>query len=283
MKSVIDRYLARLATAIDVEEPVQQSGLRLTAGIAVLAAVLALTVQHFYGYHWGFATLNQWGRNLPALPLSILTYAGDTLTALTLMLMFTLRHPRVLWTAVIAAVVATLISHGLKNSFDTLRPAAVLEADQLRLVGEVYRKHGFPSGHTTTAFVLAGCFAIFARPLWVAPLSFALAALIGLSRVWVGAHWMLDVLGGAAVGCVSALIATQITLHWHWGQRALGHLILVVLLIGCAIALCLVPSPYPLAAPAARLLGAAALAIAIWRYARLLRMEPRTRRRARAW
>ncbi|EWY40623.1 phosphoesterase [Skermanella stibiiresistens SB22] len=57
--------------------------------------------------------------------------------------------------------------------------------------------HSFPSGHTNTAvaFALAVSFLI---PGWRAPL-LALAGAIGFSRVAVNAHFMTDVIGGAAL------------------------------------------------------------------------------------
>jgi undecaprenyl-diphosphatase len=56
----------------------------------------------------------------------------------------------------------------------------------------------FPSGHAATSFACAATLA------WLTPLSpvalYALAALIAFSRVYVGVHYPLDVIGGAALG-----------------------------------------------------------------------------------
>lgn len=64
--------------------------------------------------------------------------------------------------------------------------------------------HSFPSGHTATSFAAATVLSSF-RPRW-APLFYALAAAVGYSRLYVGVHWPLDVLGGAAVGVATALL-----------------------------------------------------------------------------
>jgi undecaprenyl-diphosphatase len=56
----------------------------------------------------------------------------------------------------------------------------------------------FPSGHAASSFACATVLA-FARPR-AAPALYLLALAIGFSRVYVGAHWPLDVLGGAALG-----------------------------------------------------------------------------------
>ncbi len=62
----------------------------------------------------------------------------------------------------------------------------------------------FPSGHATTAFACATVLAAFAPRLRV-PL-FALAVLIALSRLYNGDHYPLDVLAGAVLGVVTALL-----------------------------------------------------------------------------
>jgi undecaprenyl-diphosphatase len=60
--------------------------------------------------------------------------------------------------------------------------------------------YSFPSGHTASSFACAVVLVSFAPRLRV-PL-YLLAALIGLSRAYVGVHYPLDVLGGALWGIV---------------------------------------------------------------------------------
>jgi undecaprenyl-diphosphatase len=61
----------------------------------------------------------------------------------------------------------------------------------------------FPSGHASAAFASATVIA------WTAPRlawpAFVLAAAIAWSRVYVGVHWPLDILGGAVLGTLVAI------------------------------------------------------------------------------
>lgn len=63
----------------------------------------------------------------------------------------------------------------------------------------------FPSGHTSVAFGAATALADSTRGL--GPLSLALAAGIGLSRIYLGAHFPLDVAAGVCVGVASGTVA----------------------------------------------------------------------------
>jgi undecaprenyl-diphosphatase len=62
----------------------------------------------------------------------------------------------------------------------------------------------FPSSHAVNNFAMATMFALF-YPRWKYAL-WAWAALIALSRVFVGVHFPSDILGGAVIGSVVALL-----------------------------------------------------------------------------
>jgi undecaprenyl-diphosphatase len=72
----------------------------------------------------------------------------------------------------------------------------------------------FPSGHTATAFALATLVTLLRRQ-WAVP-AFAFAVLIGISRIATGAHYLSDVIGGAAVGTVFTLLVHRQMLHRRW-------------------------------------------------------------------
>lgn len=66
---------------------------------------------------------------------------------------------------------------------------------------------GFVSGHSTVAFACAAILAPYLTRRWRV-VGYGLAATVGLSRVVVGAHLPLDVVGGAALGLTLAY-------SWH--------------------------------------------------------------------
>lgn len=67
----------------------------------------------------------------------------------------------------------------------------------------------FPSDHSTAAFAIAAAFLLHGmrRP---AILFFLAAALVAFSRVYVGIHYLGDVLGGAVTGIIAALLVRRV-------------------------------------------------------------------------
>ena len=94
----------------------------------------------------------------------------------------------------------------LKGTFARPRPIAVLL--DARVLVESGAGYSFPSGHATLAFAVAFVFAA-KYPKFRYPL-FALAALVALSRIYIGMHFPSDVLAGAALGSAVGLAVTSI-------------------------------------------------------------------------
>jgi undecaprenyl-diphosphatase len=67
----------------------------------------------------------------------------------------------------------------------------------------------FPSGHTATSFACATVLSALVPR--AAPAFYVLALAIGYSRIYIGVHWPLDVVGGALLGIATALLLLAAT------------------------------------------------------------------------
>lgn len=97
--------------------------------------------------------------------------------------------------ALIADVLAVNVI--LKPLVARARPYVTL--DTIVPLGHLSRDFSFPSGHSAASF--AGAWALYkSAPRKYGIAAVVLAALIALSRLYVGVHYPTDVLAGAAIG-----------------------------------------------------------------------------------
>jgi undecaprenyl-diphosphatase len=79
--------------------------------------------------------------------------------------------------------------------------------------------HSFPSGHTTNATAVYGMLAVVVAsttPRWRRRVSVfagavAIAVVVGVTRLYLGAHWLTDVLAGWALGAVWLLAVVAVS------------------------------------------------------------------------
>ncbi len=159
-----------------------------------------------------FLAVNGWGSpGLDAL-FGAATWLGDgvVLAALVLGGMAILDRRRLRAHAlamVLSVAVGALPVEAVKSAVDRDRPArrfaARIEAGEVEVrmpSGPLYDDRSFPSGHTQAAFGTAAYLSLVYPVL--SPLLLGLAALVGLSRIYLGVHFPLDVAAGAAIGIV---------------------------------------------------------------------------------
>ena len=95
--------------------------------------------------------------------------------------------------------------------YDVIHEAAHADYGRNNLI----RSWSFPSGDTATIFAVTFALSAFVRRRWLA-LLLAISTGIGLLRMLVFAHYLSDVLAGAAVGVVSGLLALKINEKWDF-------------------------------------------------------------------
>jgi len=103
--------------------------------------------------------------------------------------------------AAVLGLVSLIISHLLVDYLikDLIaRPRPFLELSQARVLVTPPTSFSFPSGHSSHGFAVATTWIGLRHRLGIPAL--ILAALIAFSRIYVGVHYPLDVLGGLVVG-----------------------------------------------------------------------------------
>ena len=102
---------------------------------------------------------------------------------------------------------------GLKLLLTRPRPYTVVEGlIPLLTSGD---PNSFPSGHTSAAFSAGLVWARTLPKAWMRRVAVIQAVLMALSRLYVGVHYPSDVISGALVGTVCALLALWIGRLWE--------------------------------------------------------------------
>jgi undecaprenyl-diphosphatase len=133
--------------------------------------------------------------------------------AIALFLAALWRRPWILVLVAAADLAADGLAYVLRDAIGRVRPPVVYPEPEALV--RVPHQPAFPSGHSATAFACATVIA------WAAPRlripAFVLAAGIAWSRVYVGVHWPLDVLGGAALGTAVGAVFVFLARRWRFG------------------------------------------------------------------
>jgi membrane-associated phospholipid phosphatase len=222
-------------------------------------AALFILINHFSGFTGDTA----W---------ALITIFGDGAVVAALLLPLVQRRPDIIWAMALATVFAVFWVHGLKPWLALPRPPGVFATEVLHVIGPAHRTQAFPSGHTATILTLVGVLALSTASSglrWVLVLA---GTAVGLSRIVVGVHWPVDVLGGALGGWLAALGGVWTARYWSWGVRPLGQRLLAALLLITALTLLVsYDTGYPEAVTLQRFIAGACIAVGMPGLLRLLR------------
>lgn len=173
--------------------------------------------------------VQQWRSPLSDVAFALLTEAGSTLwlaIAASAVGFVLLRASRPI--AALLCVVATatvLLNLMVKPFFGRPRPTADVVEVIIPALGLSY-----PSGHSMASVAVFGIIAVMiwihVRPVLPRVVGTAGAGLlalgIGVSRIYVGAHWFSDVIGGWTAGALCLMLLTMF--YRQVGKRELGRL-----------------------------------------------------------
>jgi len=185
---------------------------RLYLGIYVsffiLFGVLCYLAHEFATFH-GDITASLWVQGIDFPPFTLLMRAVSflgraipvsiTIALLAASLLF-LRRIREAFFIVILPATAGLANELTKALVDRPRPGGTVDMGV----------NSFPSGHTTYAMVICSCVFFLAPRVLKWPVAVRITqilmvlfiALMGISRVFLEAHWPSDVLGGLLLGAL---------------------------------------------------------------------------------
>ncbi len=142
----------------------------------------------------------------------IISGLGDGLVVALLCTLLMLFRLHLGGAALAAFAVSGLIAQALKRIFDTARPPVLLQ--NVHVLGDTLTSHSFPSGHATSAGVMALlAFLIWKKNDWRAWAVSGLFLLVAYGRVYGGVHFPLDAAVGLAVGML------VMWAFWKWSER----------------------------------------------------------------
>ncbi|MEO5563131.1 MAG: phosphatase PAP2 family protein [Chitinophagaceae bacterium] len=114
-----------------------------------------------------------------------------------------LKKATIIWAG--SLLINSITTNQLKKAFHRHRPNSGDAYNTFDWRNRSKINISLPSAHTSNMFTTATVFAtLYNDKKWVAPVAYALASLVGLSRIYDNAHWGSDILAGAAVGFLSA-------------------------------------------------------------------------------
>jgi membrane-associated phospholipid phosphatase len=142
------------------------------------------------------------------------TQLGNTLAAfIGAFLLFILNYRRLAIEIIFGTLTLWLLVEAIKTLSDRGRPFIAL--DKTRVIGRREKGDSFPSGHTTQIFFLMTLIIHgFRLGLGESIALYAVAALVGFTRIYVGAHYPRDVIAGMVLGSVWGILATLVDPYW---------------------------------------------------------------------
>jgi membrane-associated phospholipid phosphatase len=169
----------------------------------------ALFVLLFFTKSGGFIFLNPYHSNFLNGIFIPLTYLGDGFFCIAIGLLLFVFKRRFLSLMVLSSyAISGIIAQALKNFIVEARPAVFLKASNYQYFIEnvtLHNLHAFPSGHSASAFALAAVLSFELKNKNYSLLFLAAAILVGYSRIYLGEHFIDDVLAGSIIGILSAI------------------------------------------------------------------------------
>lgn len=169
----------------------------------------------FYTKAEGFYLLNPFHNAAATSFFIFFTWLGDGIFCVLTGIALFFFNRRYLSVLVIGSfLLSGLIAQVLKYIVIEARPAVFLKDSSYKYFIDavtLHNFHAFPSGHTASAFALATVLAVTLNNKSLGIIFLLTAILVGYSRIYLGQHFLIDVLCGSLIGVVSALVCLYLT------------------------------------------------------------------------
>lgn len=174
--------------------------------------LVAIYLLYSLGYHESFLFLNKHHSSYLDTIVPHLTQFGDSLILSSLVLIvLSFRNLSLAFTIVLSILLSGLALICLKQFLfpDWHRPLTVLgeNAGIHYVKGHVEYYKAFPSGHATTIFSAFPLIALFFRQKSIQVLIASAAIVLSYTRIYLGSHFLGDVLAGSVLGTFFAAIS----------------------------------------------------------------------------
>lgn len=180
------------------------------------------------GYNEAFLRINHYRTPILEVIMPWCSQLGEGWFMTVIALLFLAHTPRESAITLSTTLLCTLLVNILKHQVfpSSVRPSAWFEPGQVFTVEgtSMLSQHSFPSGHTMAAYWLFTLLAFRLKKPWAIACCFMAAASTGYARIYLGQHFPLDVLGGAATGGFCAMsmhfLWQKITVKWEGFDRS---------------------------------------------------------------
>lgn len=167
---------------------------------------------------------------LNELMLAVTTLGEETAFLVIALIVFWCVDKKKGYYVMAVGFMGTILNQVLKLACRVPRPwvqdpnFAILEQAREAAAG-----YSFPSGHTQTAVGTFGSIAAFTEKKWLRNACILLAVFVGFSRVYIGVHFLSDVLMGAGMACMLIWLLKKPVLEGnHTSMKAVIAVMLAV-------------------------------------------------------
>lgn len=158
----------------------------------------------------GFIWFNQIHSSTLSAIFEVITFLGDGWFSIILafsLLFFSKKNKELALIILLAYISSGIFAQIIKNLIDSPRPKVYFEAHHLQYYIDTFANsrvgyRSFPSGHTASFFALATVFSNYWKKAPICIVAVMLSVLVGYSRIYLGHHFLVDVLFGAIIGIV---------------------------------------------------------------------------------